>query len=86
LIDQVDPLALVIADGDLNQIKATGSGGAGQYSTVLMEKLLQQMIHMHLQIGYLYSRLRDKMDVQQPLVEIYLYYLYSNYFTLMMMV
>jgi hypothetical protein len=28
LIDQVDPLALVIADGDLNQIKATGSGGA----------------------------------------------------------
>ena len=31
IIDQVDPLTLVIADGDLNQIKATGSGGAGQY-------------------------------------------------------
>jgi hypothetical protein len=30
-IDQVDPLALVIEDGDLNQIKATATDGAGEY-------------------------------------------------------
>jgi hypothetical protein len=27
-VDQVDPLVLVIADGDLNQIKATATGGS----------------------------------------------------------
>jgi hypothetical protein len=32
-VDQVDPLVLVIADGDLNQIKATATGGSGyEYS------------------------------------------------------
>jgi gliding motility-associated-like protein len=30
-IDQVDPLALAINDGDLNQIKAIAAGGAGEY-------------------------------------------------------
>jgi hypothetical protein len=30
-VDQVDPLVLVIADGDLNQIKATATGGSGVY-------------------------------------------------------
>jgi hypothetical protein len=30
-VDQVDPLVLVIADGDLNQIKATPTGGSGVY-------------------------------------------------------
>ncbi|MFV8333189.1 T9SS type B sorting domain-containing protein [Flavobacterium sp. GSP14] len=30
-VDQVDPLVLVIADGDLNQIKATATGGSGIY-------------------------------------------------------
>jgi hypothetical protein len=29
-VDQVDPL-VVIADGDLNQIKATATGGSGVY-------------------------------------------------------
>ncbi|OCB75445.1 T9SS type B sorting domain-containing protein [Flavobacterium crassostreae] len=29
---QVDPLALVVVDGDLNQIKATTTGGAGNYT------------------------------------------------------
>jgi hypothetical protein len=32
-VDQVDPLVLVIADGDLNQIKAaTGGSGVYEYS------------------------------------------------------
>jgi hypothetical protein len=35
-VDQVNPLVLVIADGDLNQIKATATGG--YMSTVLMER------------------------------------------------
>ncbi|MFV8351881.1 T9SS type B sorting domain-containing protein [Flavobacterium sp. XS2P14] len=30
-VDQVDPLVIVIADGDLNQIKATATGGSGIY-------------------------------------------------------
>lgn len=30
-VDQVDPLVLVIDDGDLNQIKATATGGSGVY-------------------------------------------------------
>jgi hypothetical protein len=33
-VDQVDPL-VVIADGDLNQIKATATGGQEYMSTVL---------------------------------------------------
>jgi hypothetical protein len=32
---QVDPLALVIEDGDLNQIKATATDGAGEYEAAL---------------------------------------------------
>jgi gliding motility-associated-like protein len=31
VVDQVDPLTLVIDDGDLNQIRATAAGGGGQY-------------------------------------------------------
>jgi hypothetical protein len=36
-VDQV--VMLVIADGDLNQIKATATGGSRYMSTVLMERI-----------------------------------------------
>jgi hypothetical protein len=51
-------LALVIADGDLNQIKATGSGGAGQYEYSFDGEVFTTNDGIALQIGYLYSRKR----------------------------
>jgi hypothetical protein len=70
VVDQVDPLTLVIDDGDLNQIRATAAGGGGQYEYSFNgEDFTTESTYAYYKSGVYTVIVRDQTDVPLQRVE-----------------